>query len=428
MSLNLDKSHVASAVAATVAGMLAAYYTLNDSRSPTAKASPKALSPRLYSQSQKPSLSDLEVLTSRTTKDSDCPLASKIVKNVPIYDCPSLDTTSEAATAALQDEWYLTLLHGAGVLVLKRMYTDHTVLDAANRAFANIITNEQQQFSAKGDHFAPGSANSRIWNSFSKHGLEDPESFLEYYSNPILALICHAYLGPAYRVTTQVNIVKPGGKPQVSHRDYHLGFQTAEAASQWPREMHVASQLLTLQGAVAQTDMPLDSGPTRLLPFSQMLDDGYMAYRLPVFNDFFLQNYISLPLEKGDGLFFNPAIFHAAGANNTADFDRSANLVQVSSAFGKTMESIDSIPLVERCWSGLLKKYQAQGMSKEVRAFVGAVAEGYPFPTNLDRRPPAPGGMAPESEQEVIIRALKEGWDTDKVVHSLKDMRADSAA
>jgi ectoine hydroxylase-related dioxygenase (phytanoyl-CoA dioxygenase family) len=174
--------------------------------------------------------------------------------------------------------------------------------------------------------------------------------------------------------------------------------------------------------------MPLESGPTRLLPFSQGFEAGFMAYRQEEFNAYFLENYIALPLKKGDAVFFSPALFHAAGENKTRDFERSANLIQVSSAFGKPMESVDSLPLVEKSWDSLIEKYAKEGMSRELDALVGAIAEGYPFPTNLDRRPPAPGGMAPESEQDLLRRGLNEKWTKDKVVQELTAMRKAGAA
>ena len=43
---------------------------------------------------------------------------------------------------------------------------------------------------------------------------------------------------------------------------------------------------------------------------------------------------------------------------------------------------------------------------------VAASAEGYAFPTNLDRDPPL-GGLAPESPQAVTLRALQEGWPAE---------------
>ncbi|KFY04716.1 hypothetical protein O988_00576 [Pseudogymnoascus sp. VKM F-3808] len=116
-----------------------------------------------------------------------------------------------------------------------------------------------------------------------------------------------------------------------------------------------------------------------------------------------------LPSKMGDGLFFNPALFHAAGSNHSADFIRKANLLQISSAFGKAMETIDNLTLIEQ-------------------SFVSAVAAGYPFPTNLDRRSPAPGGLAPESEQQTVLRALQENWDKQRVLDALRKITEDSRA
>lgn len=111
-------------------------------------------------------------------------------------------------------------------------------------------------------------------------------------------------------------------------------------------------------------------------------------------------------------------------------FQRKANLLQISCAFGKTMESIDTVPIVERCWGDMLRRWEEAGgrLDAELEALVMAVADGYPFPTNLDRRPPAPSGMAPESEQEIVLRGLKEGWGVDRVVEELKQMKRDSSA
>ncbi|KAL9128585.1 MAG: hypothetical protein Q9175_007493 [Cornicularia normoerica] len=130
--------------------------------------------------------------------------------------------------------------------------------------------------------------------------------------------------------------------------------------------------------------MPLDSGPTRLLRFGQILEQGFMAYRLPECNQYFLQNHVSLPLEKSDGIFFNPALFHTEDKNVTTGLERSANLFQISSAVGKPKEIIDTLPLVDRCWEGLMGKYNKDWLSNGVKASVAAIAKGHPFPTSLD--------------------------------------------
>ncbi|KAK3196456.1 hypothetical protein K4F52_000338 [Lecanicillium sp. MT-2017a] len=374
---------------------------------------------RLYSSASVPSVDVFAAMCKQTATKEKYPLASAIESNIPIYDLPPYASLTPQQRDALQDEWYSVLLHGPGVFVTKNLYRDHELLDRVTGVYHDIIAQEKETMTSHGDHFAGAGKNDRIWNSFSKHCLADPSSFAKYYANPHLGLISSSWLGPGYRITAQVNNVKPGAAAQVCHRDYHLGFMSAETCSRYPRAMQVASQCLTLQGAVAHVDVPVESGPTRLLPFSQMFAAGFMAYRLPEFDQVFLDNYVELPLQKGDGLFFNPALFHAAGTNRSSDVKRLVNLLQVSSPFGKPMESIDALPLVEMCWDELVHLYKAQGMSDEVKALVAAIGEGYPFPTNLDRNPPKSDSMAPESEQEVLMKALEEEKSKEEAVRSL---------
>jgi ectoine hydroxylase-related dioxygenase (phytanoyl-CoA dioxygenase family) len=399
--------------------------TNNTSKPSALKALPSTS--RLYSTSRPPSLSDFSRLITESSL-AHYPLASTITSNVPIYELPDYSTLSPRQLLALQDEWYHILLPGPGVFVTKQIYKDTSLLDRVNDVYSRIITGEKKSSGKKGDHFAGSGANDRIWNSFSKHAVHDPKSFLEYYANPWLPLISSAWLGPHHRLTAQVNIVKPGAAAQISHRDYHIGFQDNESCAKFPKALQVASQFLTLQGAVAHSDMPVESGPTRLLPFSQKFEEGYMAYRRPEFQQYFLEQYVSVALQKGDGLFFNPALFHAAGQNESADIQRSANLLQISSAFGKPMEMIDTIPLIELTWDRLSEMYNQAGLSNSVKAFVGNVAEGYPFPTNLDKRVPETVGMAPASEQDLLIKALESSWTKEVLLNELRKMREDARA
>lgn len=388
---------------------------------------------RLFN-AESPQLHDFQQICSRTTNRANYPLAASISHNIPIYEITKFNPTDASTTSALQDEWYDILATGPGVFVLKGMYEPtkyEQTLSATNASFQRIIDHERNDpQKPKGDHFAASGKNDRIWNSFGKHALDDPDSFLEYYANPWLAIVSEAWLGPGYRVTAQCNIVKPGGKAQDSHRDYHLGFQELDTCARFPRGLHFTSQFLTLQGAVAHSEMPVESGPTRFLPFSQTYDIGYLAWRRDEFREFFQSNYVALPLALGDGVFFNPGLFHAAGANELpaeTAFHRKANLLQVSSVFGKPMETVETVPVVRACWKGLSRRYRdAGGMDEELRLLVRAIAEGYPFPTNLDKRPPAPSGMAPESEQDIVVRGLESGWTGERVVGELVRMQSDS--
>ena len=66
-----------------------------------------------------------------------------------------------------------------------------------------------------------------------------PQVFAEYYANDALAIVCQAWLGPRYQVTSQVNVVNPGGTQQVPHRDYHLGF--VARATTWRSTRHTCT-------------------------------------------------------------------------------------------------------------------------------------------------------------------------------------------
>jgi hypothetical protein len=74
-------------------------------------------------------------------------------------------------------------------------------------------------------------------------------------------------------------------------------------------------------------------------------------------------------------------------------------------------------------WEVLVERYKREGMSEGVKTYIGNVAEGYPFPTNLDRRVPETAGMAPESEQDLLVKGLREGWDKGRVLSELNGMR-----
>jgi ectoine hydroxylase-related dioxygenase (phytanoyl-CoA dioxygenase family) len=211
----------------------------------------------------------------------------------------------------------------------------------ASVAFQALIAEQHETGTGRGDHFARPGANDRIWNALEKLAVRAPDTFVEYYANDVLALVSSAWLGPAYQVTSQVNVVNPGGAGQVGHRDYHLGFLTGEQIEQYPEHVHRLSPVLTLQGAVAHSDMPVETGPTCYLPHSQKYPAGYLATNRPEFREYFDAHHIQLPLCLGDAVFFNPAVIHGAGTNRTSEVKRMANLLQVSSAFGRAMESVD---------------------------------------------------------------------------------------
>ena len=288
-------------------------------------------------------------------------------------------------------------------------------VDRVTEIYHTIIAEEKARSGGGADHFAASGANDRIWNSLQKLGEAAPDVFVMYFAAPAIDAVCEAWLGPGYQMTAQVNLVRPGGQAQDAHRDYHLGFQTAEVAATYPAHVHDLSPALTLQGGIAHCDMPVESGPTKLLPFSQLYRPGYVAWRRPDFRAYFEETCVQLPLEKGDALFFNPAVFHAAGANRSDDIQRMANLLQISSPLGRAMESIDRERLVNTIYPGLREAVTAERLTGRAReAVIAAAAEGYSFPTNLDTDPPREG-LAPKTQHALLAEAVAGGWPPERL-------------
>ncbi|MFF3147948.1 phytanoyl-CoA dioxygenase family protein [Streptomyces sp. NPDC057927] len=383
--------------------------------------SPTAAGSRTWLTEADCDLDAFRSLVEQRTDPADHPSAERVEQNVPLYDSDRLrsQAISPEGRRSVQDELVRALSDGPGIVVLKGAFPDAAVVDAASEAFRALIEEERASGTARGDHFAKPGANDRVWNALDKVAVRAPEVFADYYANDILELIAEAWLGPAYQVTSQVNVVNPGGAAQNVHRDYHLGFLSQERAATYPAHVHRLSPVLTLQGAVAHCDMPVESGPTLYLPHSQKFEPGYLAWRLPRFVQYFDAHHVQLPLEKGDAVFFNPALFHAAGHNRSADIRRMANLLQISSAFGRAMESVDREAMANALFPVLLRR-KSEGVSEDwLRRVIAATAEGYPFPTNLDLDPPV-DGLAPPSQADTVRQAVAEDWDPERLRQELQ--------
>jgi ectoine hydroxylase-related dioxygenase (phytanoyl-CoA dioxygenase family) len=90
-----------------------------------------------------------------------------------------------------------------------------------------------------------------------------------------------------------------------------------------------------------------------------------------------------------------------------------ANLLQVSSAFGRAMESVDRVAMCLALYPSLLSFEGA------VDNVVAASAEGYAFPTNLDHDQPV-GGLAPQTQADLVRQALREKWDEGRFAEALR--------
>jgi len=271
------------------------------------------------------------------------------------------------------------LENGPGALIIRGAYQDASLLDAVSNTFFARIKREDN---CSADHFASGS-NQRLWNAINKLAEDAPQLFADYYGNEWLHRVSEAWLGPLYQITAQVNVVVPGGAPQTGHRDYHLGFYPESLVAEMPDPICRASAHLTLQGAIIHCDVPVEMGPTKLLLGSQSDPDGYYSYRQAGEQERFERDHSQIPFKKGDLIFFNPRIFHAAGGNRTPN-PRLVNLLQISSALAKPMEHLDFVGLVRQVYPHLLNRSDRNLVARTICTMV----DSYPFPSNLDLDPP----------------------------------------
>ena len=185
-------------------------------------------------------LDDFVPLVEQTTDPADFPHAAEVVERVLIYEAANLRaaTTTESGRDAVMAELVRAFTDGPGVVVFRAAFPKPAVVDRVSAAFDAIIADERAAGGPASDHFAKAGANDRVWNALEKLAVRDPEAFVDYYANDVIALVSTAWLGPAYQMTSQVNVVRPGGVAQDPHRDYHLGFLSDEAAADYPAHAH----------------------------------------------------------------------------------------------------------------------------------------------------------------------------------------------
>jgi len=353
-------------------------------------------------------------IDSNNTFATDFPLSEGNLSNIVLYDGkkvrgllsgPQVSTNEDYNELA--SEWIRVLDSGPGVLVVKDAFPDHELLDQVTTAFEEIIKEEEEENEGVGDHFSAAGNNSRIWNAQEKLCVKNPALFIKYMNNPILTACSRSWLGPDFQVTSQVNSSHPGSAAQDPHCDYHLGFRSNEQVVEYPAHVHKMSQYLTLQGAIAHVDMPLESGPTTFLPYSQNFERNYLTWRDPQFIEYYKMRNCQLPLDKGDAVFFNPGLIHAAGDNLSENVDRLANLVQISSAFGQPMETLDRYRMCKAAYPSMLELVNSEGHGDpaHILAAIECTAFGNAFPTNLDKDTPQ-GSSPPPSQKDKLYEAL----------------------
>ncbi len=360
-------------------------------------------------------------LIERPVDADDYPHCDSIEEGAVVYGEKSpADDRRRWQSAELQAELARALSLGPGVVLVRRAF-DPAVIDRVSDIYFSLIDQQKLNEGSSGDHFGTEGSNDRLWSALEKLALASPDAFCDYYRNVVVEAVSLAWLGPQYQIISEINCVNPGSPAQVGHRDYHVGNMNFSEAAAFPIPAHRLSAALTLQVAVAHTDMPTETGPTQYLPNSHQFGPGFLAVNLPGFQEYFEANWRRVPLCRGDALIFNPAVVHAAGANSTTDVRRLANLLQISSAFGRPIATVHSAGILQAIYPILRARWANEREAMET--VVTAAADGYPFPTNMDRDRPSFDSRTPESQAGLVRRALAESWEASRLGTALAELR-----
>ena len=83
------------------------------------------------------------------------------------------------------------------------------------------------------------------------------------------------------------------------------------------------------------------------------------------------------------------------------------------------METINRDTMLRQAYPELLDRMHRQAISAaDLQRIATALADGYSFPTNLDRDPPLEGA-APPTARDLLLRACTEGWRVEKFNQAL---------
>ena len=272
-----------------------------------------------------------------------------------------------------------------------------------------MIDEQRASNTGGGDHFAKPGANDRIWNALEKLCLEGSGGLRGLLRQRDHRLVSEAWLGSAYQITSQLNVVNPAAP-----RNRPTG--TTISAS---RRRKSSSAIRPCAPAVARPHPPgrrrtlRHAGRDRADPLPALLSNlcaGLSRDGPARVSGLLRPAPCAASARQGGRGLFNPAVFHAAGTNRSKDVRRIANLLQVSSAYGRAMESVDRTRMSAALYPALRSMLASGRLTPQQGAnAVAACAEGYSFPTNLDRDPPI-GGLAPKTQQALLHEALQEGW------------------
>ena len=105
---------------------------------------------------------------SQKHESENYPNAVDFQKHIPVYDGDQLRRLDASAKADVEAEWIKCWQQGAGVFVVRKLFDQMAVVDAATQVFYDLLHDQNKTQHDLADHFAASGANSRVWNCLEK--------------------------------------------------------------------------------------------------------------------------------------------------------------------------------------------------------------------------------------------------------------------
>ena len=163
-----------------------------------------------------------------------------------------------------------------------------------------------------------------INNLLSRLSRDDPDLFMEIYTNSTLTTIMDILLGFGCFGSATAHWIEPGGERQAPHVDYPVHLASAPF---WGKNLNKFKRLVTryhtnsvlpyhsVQILVASDSMDIRNGSTEVVPGSHLIPDIDVHIQDDGVKRLFEPQFRSVTLDKGDILVFNRRLVHRGGYN-----------------------------------------------------------------------------------------------------------------
>lgn len=334
------------------------------------------------------------------------PLAGRIQQNVPVYDASSMNLRNTKFLERLQAEFQHNLIQGPGLYVIENFFMDKQVINTTERACKRFVDLDRTEELVETYNFVRPQHS--MASDFVQHAKADQKSFVAYYSNMLLKVICTGHFGSEYRLYSRSNGI---GRTQqqgfslddvvASNNECQLHHLVSD------REATRASAVgFTLRGIIAHSAVSQKFGA-----FAQTLHTKGKAHYDKALHETSSESRVNLQLRKGDAAFYHSALVCTQEENGIA---KSWNWIDASPMEG--VGSDDTQQVIQAIWELLRKKYKEEGISAEVDALIHNIAASAGIHTRTRDMPSRQLISGPN----LIRRGLEARWSTQLIVRELE--------